>query len=71
MSKREKYQHAVAVLEETLCRLDVESLPEGAIKNIAARRRKQLCDAIVALGGPSPDDPDEPGGTGGGPGTRP
>lgn len=71
MSKRQKYEHAIAILEETICRMELNGVPDGAVKNITSRRRQQLCDAVVALGGPSPDDPDEPGGTGGGPGTRP
>ena len=70
MSKRQKYEHAIALIEENLCRLDqaLHDSPGGATKNIAKRRRKQLCDAIVALGG---DNPDDPGGSGGGPGVPP
>ena len=71
MSKRQKYEHAIALLEDNVCQIDyhlVAASVDGALRCIAARRRKQLCDAIVALGG---DNPDDPGGSGGGGGVPP
>ena len=63
MSTRQKYEHAIRVLED--CFL---YFPTDGNKCIADKRRKQLCDAIVALGG---DNPDDPGGSGGGGGVPP
>lgn len=63
MSKREKYEEAVRVLEDAFAQLErhFAECPDGAIKKIAARRRKQLIDGIVALGGGGPGNEEGPG----------
>ena len=64
MSKRQKYEEAIRALEDAYIQ-DIYHLNDT---KFLVRRRKQLCDAIVALGG---DNPDDPGGGGGGPGNDP
>ena len=68
MSKRQKYDHAIRVLEDQLIHGLYPQASFQADSTLAKRRRKQLCDAIVALGG---DNPDDPGGSGGGGGVPP
>lgn len=62
MSKREKHAYAIHVLEDAYS--DLVTGECGSVHaTIYERRRKQICDAIVALGGDNPETE-----SGGGPG---